>query len=241
MKRTLALLYGAACYVLFLATFSYAIWFVWSLDRPSATAPWLRSMLIDMGLLALFAVQHSVMARQWFKRGWTRIVAPPVERSTYVLVASAVLLLLFGGWQPMPARLWSVENHVSQLIFHGLFAAGWVIVFVSTFLVDHFDLFGLKQVWIYWRGQKYQPTAFRVSGLYKWVRHPIYMGFIIAFWSTPSMSIGHLFFAAMCTAYIVVAIQFEERDLITFHGEPYRIYRSGVSMLAPWPRKKESV
>ncbi|HYB89723.1 MAG TPA: hypothetical protein VEC38_01630 [Candidatus Binataceae bacterium] len=241
MKKTSALLYGGVCYVVFLAVFSYAIWFVWTLDEPRAAAPWPRSLLINMGLLALFAGQHSVMARQWFKRRWTRIVVPPVERSTYVLVASVVLLLVIVGWQPMPARVWSVDNPVGRLILQGLFGAGWAIVLASTFLIDHFDLFGLKQVWTYWRGEKYQPSAFQVYGLYKWVRHPIYLGFIIAFWSTPTMSIGHLFFAAMCTGYIVIAIQLEERDLITFHGEPYRIYQSGVSMLAPWPRKKESV
>lgn len=228
------------CYLVFFATFLYAIWFVWTLDTPQAAAPWPRSLLINTGLLALFAAQHSVMARQWFKRGWTRIVPPPVERSTYVLVASVVLLLLFRTWHAMPTPVWSVENDAGRLILHGLFGVGWVIVLLSTFLIDHFDLFGLKQVWTYWRGQTYQPPGFQSPVLYKWVRHPIYLGFIIAFWSTPHMSFGHLYFAAMCTAYILVAIQFEERDLITAHGEAYRIYRSGASMLAPWPKKKKS-
>ncbi len=237
MKRTLALLYGVVCYLVFFGTFLYAIWFVWKLDAPRAAAPWSRSLLINTGLLALFAVQHSVMARQWFKRGWTRLVPPPVERSTYVLLASGVLLLLCRSWQAMPTPLWSVENSAGRLILHSLFGVGWLIVLVGTFLIDHFDLFGLKQVWTYWRGQTYQAPAFRTPGLYKWVRHPIYMGFIIAFWSTPQMSLGRLYFAAMCTAYILVAIQFEERDLITAHGEAYRIYRSGVSMLTPWPKK----
>ena len=238
MKRTFGLLYGVVCYLIFLVTFLYAIWFVWTLDAPRAAAPWPRSLLINTGLLALFAVQHSVMARQWFKRGWTRLVPPPIERSTYVLVASAVLLVLFHTWQAMPTPVWSVANDAGRLMLHGLFGVGWVIVLVSTFLIDHFDLFGLKQVWTYWRGHTYQPPAFQSPGLYKWVRHPIYLGFIIAFWSAPQMSVGHLYFTAMCTAYILVAIQFEERDMSTVHGDAYRIYRSGVSMLAPWPKKK---
>jgi protein-S-isoprenylcysteine O-methyltransferase Ste14 len=226
--------------VVFFATFLYAVWFVWKLDAPHAAAPWPRGLLINTGLLALFAVQHSVMARQWFKRGWTRLVPPPVERSTYVLVASAALLLLFDIWQAMPAPVWRVENTAGRLILHGLFGVGWVIVLLSTFLIDHLDLFGLKQVWAYWRGQTYQAPGFQTPSLYKWVRHPIYMGFIVAFWSTPEMNLGHLYFAAMCTAYILVAIHFEERDLINFHSDAYRVYRSGVSMLTPWPKKKKS-
>jgi len=239
MNRTVALLYGVVCYLIFFATFLYAIWFVWKLDVPHAAAPWPRSLLINTSLLALFAVQHSVMARQWFKRVWARLVPPPIERSTYVLVASAVLLLLFHAWQAMPTRVWEVESAAGRLILRGLFVLGWGIVLISTFLIDHFDLFGLKQVWTYRRGGTYQPPAFETPGLYRWVRHPIYMGFIMAFWSTPDMTLGHLYFAAMCTAYILVAIQFEERDLITFHGDAYRIYRSGASMLTPWPKKKK--
>lgn len=243
MKKALALLYGVVCYLVFFGTFLYAIWFVWRLDAPRqfGAAPWPRSLLINTGLLALFAVQHSLMARQWFKRRWTRLVPSPVERSTYVLVASGVLLLLFHNWQAMPRPIWMVENAAGRFILHGLFGLGWVIVLVSTFLIDHFDLFGLKQVWTYWRGQAYEPPAFQSPGLYKWVRHPIYLGFLIAFWSTPQMTFGHLYFAAMCTAYILVGIQFEERDLIDVHGENYRLYRSGVSMLTPWPKKKKAL
>ena len=239
MKRIWALFYGVLCYLVFLASFLCAIWFVWTLDAPHPAAPWPQNFLINTGLLALFAVQHSVMARQWFKRIWTRLVPPPVERSTYVLIASLLLLLLVRTWQAMPALVWSVQSPAGRLLLHGLFAAGWLIVLVSTFLIDHFDLFGLKQVWTYWRGQAYPPPAFKTPSFYKWVRHPIYLGFIIAFWSAPQMTFGHLYFAAMCTAYIVVAIQFEERDLITFHGEAYRVYRSGVSMLTPWPKGKK--
>lgn len=239
MKKTLALVYGVVCYLIFFGTFLYAIWFVWRLDVGRPAAPWPRSLLINSGLLALFAVQHSVMARQWFKRRWTQLVPTPVERSTYVLLASAVLLVLIRNWQAMPGPIWTVENAAGRLLLDGLFGLGWLIVLACTFLIDHFDLFGLKQVWSHWRGQAYQPPAFRTPGPYKLVRHPIYLGFIIAFWSTPQMTFGHLYFAAMCTAYILVAIQFEERDLITFHGEAYRLYRSGVSMLTPWPKKRD--
>lgn len=238
MKRTFALIYGVVCYLVFFGTFLYAIWFVWRLDVGQPAATWPRSLLINTGLLALFAIQHSVMARQWFKRRWTQLVPTPVERSTYVLLASAVLLLLIRNWQAMPRPIWTVENAAGRLLLDALFGLGWLIVLACTFLIDHFDLFGLKQVWSHWRGQAYQPPAFKTPGPYKLVRHPIYLGFIIAFWSTPQMTFGHLYFAAMCTAYILVAIQFEERDLITFHGEAYRIYRSGVSMLTPWPKKR---
>jgi len=164
VKRTLALLYGAVCYVAFLGAFLYAIWFVWTLDAPAAGEPRLRSLLINLGLLSLFAVQHSVMARQWFKRGWTRIVPAPVERSTYVLLASAVLFLLISAWHPIRGLIWSVDNRAGVLIFQAIFWAGWAIVLVSTFLIDHFELFGLRQVWTYWRGDEYQPPAFQVSG-----------------------------------------------------------------------------
>jgi len=239
MKRILALFYGMACYLIFLATFLYAIWFIWKLDAVHAATPWPRSLLINTSLLALFAVQHSVMARQWFKRVWARLVPPPIERSTYVLAASAALLLLFHLWQPLPTRVWKVESVAGRSIVHALFVIGWGIALISTFLIDHFDLLGLKQVWTYWCGRTYLAPAFQTPGLYKWVRHPLYVGFILAFWSTPDMTVGHLYFAVMCTAYILVAIQFEEHDLITFHGDAYRVYRSGVSMLTPWPKKKK--
>lgn len=239
MRRLAALVYGALCYLIFFATFLYAIWFVWTLDKPQSSAPWPRNVLVNTALLSLFAIQHSVMARQWFKRAWTHLIPSPCERSTYVLFSSAALLLLFRAWQAMPAPIWKVENEMGRLLLHGLFAVGWVTVLVSTFLIDHFDLFGLKQVWTYWRGRRYQPPAMRTPGLYRMVRHPIYVGFIIAFWSTPRMTLGHLYFAAMCTAYIVVAIQFEEHDLTTFHGDAYRAYQKSVSMLTPWPKKKK--
>ena len=242
MKRVVILIYGLACYLAFFATFLYAIWFVYTLDQPAegATRPLLERLLINAGLLSVFAVQHSVMARQGFKRAWTRVIPEPAERSTYVLLASLALLLLIWFWQPLLSPIWTVENPVGRTVLHGLFWLGWGIVLVGTFLIDHFDLFGLKQVWTFFGGRRYEPLAFRTPGPYKIVRHPIYVGFITAFWSAPDMTAGHLFFAIMTTAYILVAIQLEERDLIHFYGEQYRSYRSSVCMLIPWPRKKAS-
>ncbi len=240
MKKFATLLYGVLCYFIFFGTFLYAIWFVWTLDKPQAAAAWPRSILLNTALLSVFAIQHSVMARQWFKRAWTRLIPPAIERSTYVLLSSAALLLIFRYWQALPGPIWNVENEMGRLVLLVLFALGWLIVLVSTFLIDHFDLFGLKQVWSYFRGTPYQPPAMGTPSLYKLVRHPIYTGFIIAFWSAPRMTLGHLYFAAVCTAYILVAIQLEEHDLISFHGDAYRAYQGSVSMLTPWPRSKKT-
>ena len=241
MGRLLILLYGTVCYFLFLGTFLYAIWFVWTMDEPQPAAPLGRALLINTGLLLLFAIQHSVMARQWFKRAWTKIVPQPVERSTYVLLASLALLAVFHLWQPMSTVIWEVEASAGQLVLQVLFWVGWLLVLVSTFLIDHFELFGFKQVWRHWKSQTFEPPAFRTPGVYKFVRHPLYLGFIVAFWSAPRMTLGHLYFAAVCTAYILVAIQFEERDLVRIHGEDYKVYRSGVSMLVPWPSKRKTL
>lgn len=239
MKRVLILGYGLLCYIVFFASFLWAIWFVWTMDSLPLRLPWLSAVLIDAGLLALFAVQHSVMARQWFKRAWTRIVPREAERSTYVLFASLVLLAIIVFWQPLPGVVWHVRAASAVVVLNALFGLGWLLVLVSTFLIDHFDLFGLKQVWRCWRGATYEPPSFRTPGPYRMVRHPIYLGFVIAFWSAPLMTTGHLFFAVMCTAYILLAIQFEERDLISYHGEDYKVYRSGVSMIVPWPGRKK--
>lgn len=244
MDRVLAFLYGVICYLIFLVTFLYAIGFVGNVFVPKAIDtgvlhPALSSaLIIDAVLLSLFAVQHSVMARQWFKRAWTKVVPPPVERSTYVLLASLLLLLLFWQWQPMGPVVWDVKNPTGRLLLQALFWIGWGGVLVSTYLVDHFALFGLKQVYNYLKGRTEETIPFRSPALYKMVRHPLYLGFIIAFWSTPRMTFGHLFFAAMTTAYIVVAIQFEERDLMRAYGDTYREYRQRVSMLIPLPRKR---
>lgn len=241
MKRVMVLVYGLLCYVVFLAVFLWAIWFVWTMDTMTPKLPWQTGVLIDAGLLAAFAIQHSLMARRSFKRIWTRVIPREAERSTYVLFASLVLLALILFWQPLPGVVWRVQAPSAVLVLNALFALGWLLVLISTFLIDHFDLFGLKQVWRFWRGLPYEPPTFRTPGPYRFVRHPIYFGFLVAFWSTPLMTSGHLFFAVMCSAYIVVAIQFEERDLIVYHGEDYKVYRSGVSMIVPWPaRKKQS-
>ena len=173
------------------------------------------------------------MARQWFKRAWTKIITQPIERSTYVLLASLVLSLLFWQWRPMREVIWDVRNPTGRIVLQGLFWMGWGGVLFSTYLVDHFSLFGLKQVYLYLKGLPDEPPPFKTPVLYKVVRHPLYLGFIVAFWSTPRMTLGHLFFAAVCTAYIVLAIQFEERDLMEFYGDSYRKYRTQVSMLLP--------
>jgi methanethiol S-methyltransferase len=243
MKRYVILIYGLCCYAVFFATFLYAIWFVFTMDTTSSsdlTRPLSARLLIDAGLLSIFALQHSIMARQWFKRVWTSIIPVAAERSTFVLLASFALLLLIWFWQPLPGPVWRVESSPGVTALRGLFFMGWAIVLISTFLIDHFELFGLKQVWCFFTGRKFEYPEFVTPGPYKFVRHPIYLGFIIAFWSTPTMTAGHLLFAIMTTAYMLVAIQFEERDLMKFHGERYRSYRNSVSMLTPFPRKKSS-
>ena len=238
LARIAAFLYGLVCYLIFLVTFLYAIGFVGNLIVPKSidsgpAVPLVEALLINTLLLSLFAIQHSVMARQWFKRAWTKIVPQPIERSTYVLLASLVLSLLFWQWRPMREVIWDVQNPTGRIVLQGLFWMGWGGVLFSTYLVDHFSLFGLKQVYLYLKGLPDKATPFKTPALYKVVRHPLYLGFIIAFWSTPRMTLGHLFFAAVCTAYIVVAIQFEERDLMEFYGDSYRKYRTQVSMLFP--------
>ncbi|MEK6321890.1 MAG: methanethiol S-methyltransferase [Acidobacteriota bacterium] len=252
ITRILGFVYGVMCYLIFFGTFLYAIGFVGggnlygagkslivprSIDlTPTGPGEGLaQRLIIDALLLSLFAIQHSVMARVWFKRRWTQIVAPQLERSTYVLIASLTLLLLFWQWRPigLVRVAWDVQNTTGRLVLEGLFWLGWLIVLISTFLVDHFDLFGFKQAYCYLKGTECPPPTFKTPGFYKGVRHPIYLGFIIAFWSTPRMSMGHLFFAMMTTGYILVAIQFEERDLIRAYGDKYREYRKRVSMLAP--------
>jgi methanethiol S-methyltransferase len=240
MMRVLILGYGAICYMIFLATFLYAIWFVYTLDRPvdGSARSLTERLLINAVLLTVFALQHSIMARQWFKRAWTKVIPKAAERSTYVLLASLALLLVIRYWQPLLAPVWSVENALGKAVLEVLFWAGWGTVLVTTFLIDHFELFGLKQGWAFFKGQQHDPLAFRTPGPYRLVRHPLYLGFIVAFWSTPIMTAGHLFFAIMTTGYILVAIQLEERDLLSFYGEQYREYRRSVSMLLPWKKKK---
>lgn len=236
-KRIAIFAYGVICYAIFFATFLYAIGFVGNLLVPTTidgepTQPFAQALAINLGLLALFAVQHSVMARPAFKRWWTRIVPEPAERSTYVLFSSVALIVLFAFWQPLGGVVWSVQNPVGQAVLYTLFGLGWAIVLVSTFLINHFDLFGLRQVWLQLVGRPYTPLEFGTPFFYRYVRHPLYVGWFFAFWATPHMTVTHLVFALMTTAYIVTAIQLEERDLVAAHPE-YDEYRRRVPMLLP--------
>ena len=237
MNRIASFVYGVVCYAIFFATFLYAIGFVGNLVVPKAidspaTGPLPAALAIDLGLLTLFAVQHSVMARPAFKRVWTRIVPPVVERSTYVLFSSLALILLFALWQPLGGVVWEVQNPILRGGLHAAFAFGWGLVLTATFLINHFDLFGLRQVWLHLRGQPYSPVRFRTPRPYQIVRHPLYVGWLFAFWATPTMTVTHLVFALATTAYILVAIQLEERDLVAAHPE-YADYRRQVPMLIP--------
>jgi protein-S-isoprenylcysteine O-methyltransferase Ste14 len=244
MGRTLAFVYGAVSYLIFFLTFLYAIGFVGnavvprSIDYGGAASPFWTALLVNAALLGVFAVQHSVMARPAFKAWWTKIVPKEVERSTYVLLSSLALLLLFRQWRPMTGAVWGVENAAGRVFLLALFAAGWLLVLLSTFIINHFDLFGLRQVYLY---HDYTPVEFKVSAFYKFVRHPLLLGFIIAFWATPRMTVGHLVFALATTAYMLIAIQLEERDLASAHGEDYRAYRRQVPMLVPLPGRKSQV
>ncbi len=242
MNRILAFTYGILTYLLFLATFLYAIAFIGNIGTArtidsEATVPFGQALLINTLLLGIFAVQHSLMARPAFKRWWTRFVPKPVERSTYVLFSSAALLLLFHAWQPMGGTIWDVQNPIGRGVLYALFAGGWLLVLVATFLINHFDLFGLRQVWLYLRGLPYTPLSFKTPGLYRYVRHPLYVGWLCTFWATPTMTAAHLVFAIATTAYILIAIQLEEGDLVAVHGEAYATYRRRVPMLIPAMRK----
>lgn len=245
-KRIIFFTYGVISYLIFFATFLYAIGFIGNfavpttLDGPPVGPLW-SSLLINIGLLGLFAVQHSVMARKWFKEWWTRIVPKPVERSTYVLFSSLALVLLFWLWRPLGGVVWSVEDPTVVAVIRVLFAFGWALVLISTFLINHFDLFGLRQVWLYLIDRRYQPLPFGTPALYRIVRHPLYVGWFFAFWMTPLMTTAHLLFAAATTAYILIAIQFEERDLVREHGENYESYRRRVPMLVPLTGKRQGI
>ena len=243
LRRVSISLYGALCYAVFFATFLYAIGFLGNFMVPRSidSAPagdLIRSLLIDVGLLGLFAVQHSAMARNGFKRWLTRWVPEPAERSTYVLASSVALIVLFAFWQPLGGIIWSVEDPGARAVLHALFAFGWLLLLVSTFLLNHFDLFGLRQVWLQLVGRPYRPIGFRTPGPYRYLRHPLYLGWLFAFWATPVMSSAHLLFAVATTAYILIAIQLEERDLIAALGEQYREYRARVPMLIPFTRAR---
>ncbi len=238
MGGTVSVLYGVAVYGLFLGTFLYAIAFVGNLPAPKtidsgAVGPLPLALAINTVLLGLFAVQHSVMARPGFKRWWTRLVPEPVERTTFVLFASLALLLLYWQWRPMPGPVWTVASPLGVFALQAIFWIGWALVLLSTFMINHFELFGLRQVYCRLRGVPVPTTAFRTPFLYKRVRHPIYLGFLLAFWATPAMSAGHLLFAGGMTVYILIAIRYEERDLVGTFGRDYERYQHEVGMLAP--------
>lgn len=241
MSRILTLAYGALSYVIFFLTFLYAIGFIGNLVVPKsldseATDPWLTALMIDVGLLSLFAVQHSLMARQGFKRLLTRVIPAAAERSTYVLASSLALILLFWQWRPLGGIVWDVQHEVGRAVLYAGFAFGWGLVLVTTFVINHFDLFGLRQTWRAFRGQPQASLRFVTPSLYRIVRHPLYVGWFFAFWSTPTMTVTHLLFAVMTTSYILVAIQLEERDLMRAHPE-YADYRRRVPMLVPSLRR----
>ncbi len=243
MSRAAILLFSAISYAIFFATFLYLIAFVGDLPFAPRTvdlgldAPIAAAIGINVGLIALFGLQHSVMARPGFKRMWTRLVPQPLERSVYVLAASLVLILLFMAWRPIPGTVWDLTGTIFEWPMWLLFGAGWAVVLVSTFLINHFELFGLQQAWLNLRGRQAADPQLRQPLFYRWVAHPLYSGFFLAFWATPQMSYGHLLLAGGMSAFMLIAIQLEERDLIDFFGDKYRQYRSGVGMLIPRLRR----
>lgn len=245
MSRVLVFGYGLIAYVMFFGVLLYAIAFVGDfaflsfipqgIDTPAGDTPFWTAVGIDVALLGVFAVQHSAMARQGFKDWWTNIIPEAAERSTYVLVTNILFIVLFWQWRPIELQIWSVESAAGIYAIWGLYAVGWGLVLVSSFLIDHFELFGMRQVYAHFKGEEFQPPEFQTPGLYKIVRHPLLLGFLIAFWATPHMTAGHLLFAVLTTGYTLVGIFFEERDLVDQFGDQYREYRSQTGMLFPWP------
>ena len=245
MARLLAFVYGTAAYVLFLGAFLYAVGFVTGLPVPKTidmgpVVPVTEALIVNLLLMSLFAIQHSVMARKGFKRWWTQFVPPAIERSTYVLFATLALMLLLWQWRPIPTIVWQVDDPTVAVALIGLSLFGWLIVLTSTFLINHFELFGLHQVVNNLAGRQMDEMSFKTPLLYRLVRHPIYLGFIIAFWAAPVMTAGHVLFAAVTTAYIFVGIMLEERDLVAQFGDEYRDYRERVGMLIPKPGRGSS-
>lgn len=244
MKRLMYLMYGVVCYAIFFVTYCYAIGFVTNLVVPTGldskpTSSFGYSVAVNVLLLVAFALQHSVMARPAFKKWWTSIIPEPLERSTYVLLSSVCMILLFVYWQPMGGIVWSVDSEIAYLILNGISVLGFGVVLISTFLINHFDLFGLRQVWLYFTGKPYTQLPFKTPFFYKYVRHPLYLGWMIAFWAAPVMTVAHFLFAAICTGYMLTAIRFEERDLITVFGDKYIRYKQMAPMLIPFTKRKK--
>ncbi len=240
--KWLAVVYGLVAYLVFFVTFLYSVGFVGGVFVPRTidtgqTASLVPALVIDLVLLGIFAVQHSLMARPAFKALWTRVVPAPMERSTYVLFSSLALILLFWQWRALPQTVWQVGSPILSAVIWIIAGLGWATVLLSTFLINHFDLFGLRQVWAYRRSGETPPPEFRTPLFYRVVRHPLYLGFLVAFWAAPVMSVGHLLFAAATTGYVLIAIQLEERDLTAVFGDRYRDYKKKVSMLLPLPRR----
>jgi protein-S-isoprenylcysteine O-methyltransferase Ste14 len=243
MGPVVILLYGIIAYAIAMASFAYAIGFVGDYWVPKSIdsgpgAPLGEALVINVLLLGLFAVQHSGMARRGFKKAWTAIVPEPIERSTYVLLSGLILWLLYWQWRPIPDEIWRVDNQMGSVLLQAVYFLGWGIVLLSTFLISHTELFGLKQVSEHWLGKQAAVPEFRTPFLYKVVRHPIYFGFLLAFWATPVMTVGHLLFAVATTGYMVIGLLLEERDLVAIFGETYQSYRKQVSMLIPWPPRR---
>lgn len=246
MKRLIFFLYGIISYLIFFATFLYAIGFVGNLSVPKAIDYGFQggtkaALIVNLLLLSLFAIQHSVMARQGFKKWWTKIVPKQIERSTYVLFSSVVLILLFYFWRPMTGTIWNTGETFLTPVLITIYFLGWIIVLTGTFLINHFNLFGLQQVYLSLKNREVPHPKFVTPFYYKFVRHPLMLGFIIAFWATPVMTIGHLLFALATTGYILIAIQIEERDLVGFHGEEYKRYQREVSQIIPMPPRKHDI
>jgi protein-S-isoprenylcysteine O-methyltransferase Ste14 len=247
MSRAASLLFAIVCYAIFFATFLYLIVFVGDFSFATRTvdqgplSPPMTAAIIDVALIALFGLQHSVMARQGFKRWWMQVVPPPVERSVYVLAASAALLIMFTFWRPIDGIVWNITNPILHDGIWLLFWIGWLTVLLSTFLINHFELFGLQQAWFHVRGREAEPPHFRKPLFYKFVRHPLYLGFLLAFWAAPQMTAGHLLLAAGMSVYILIAIRHEERDLVSLFGKDYELYREQAGMLMPRFRRGRPV
>lgn len=246
MKKVLYLFFGIAAYAIFFATYCYAVGFVTNLIVPTGldSKPTSSSLgyalSINVGMLLFFSLQHSIMARPAFKKWWTKFVPEPIERSTYVLFSSLCLILIFWQWQPIGGVIWAVDSEIGYLILNGVSLLGFGIVLISTFLINHFDLFGLRQVWLFFIGKKYEHLPFKTPFFYRYVRHPLYLGWMIAFWAAPVMTVAHFLFATLCTGYMLSAIRFEERDLIAVFGDKYIRYKQLAPMLIPFTRRSKS-